>query len=61
MKKKVTITIDSKALDLVKELGENSDRSISWVINHMIKNELNRLEADILPIKPEKGGSKDDK
>lgn len=40
LKTKVSITLDSDILDLIKELAEQDDRSLSQYINLLIKEHL---------------------
>jgi hypothetical protein len=40
LKTKVSITLDSDVLDLIKELAEQDDRSLSQYINLVIKEHL---------------------
>jgi hypothetical protein len=53
LKTKVSITLDSDVLDLIKELAEQDDRSLSQYINLVIKEHLKA--HNVLPSESKKG------
>lgn len=53
LKTKVSITLDSDVLDLIKELAEQDDRSLSQYINLIIKEYLKA--HNVLPSENKKG------
>ncbi len=42
LKKKVSITLDSDLVEMIKELAEEDDRSFSQYINMVLKEYVNR-------------------
>ena len=42
LKKKVSITLDSDLVEMIKELAEKDDRSFSQYINMVLKEYVNR-------------------
>lgn len=53
LKQKVSITLDSDVLELIKELSEQDDRSLSQYINLVIKEHLKA--HNVLPLETRKG------
>ena len=46
LKTKVSITLDANLVDSIKQLAEEDDRSFSQYINMVLKDHVNRSEAE---------------
>ena len=46
LKSKVSITLDEDIIEKIKELAENDDRSFSQYINMVLKDYIQKTEAE---------------